>query len=172
MQVKKTRESRVHINSEADYPNKLLSFGSRSEPILLLSVMGESDTGISVERAKTFLGEERIPDDYIPRSVDCPCLYMAEQRTGRRRGCSGPCRKLRHSPRGWMHFMHRDLRHDSSYSYITPMCTWGLLYDTFCQPPLKRIARQPCTAPNKASAPSPTTITATRRHYIKGCVWT
>ncbi len=68
--AKAIRESRANINSKAKYPNTLLSLGSHAEPILALMVMGESDDGISVERFRTFLGEERIPDDYHPRSVD------------------------------------------------------------------------------------------------------
>jgi len=69
IQYKQIRESRVNINSLADYPNGLLAHFSRGEPVLIVSVMGESNTGISVERARTWLGEERLPEGFVPRQT-------------------------------------------------------------------------------------------------------
>jgi hypothetical protein len=70
MQVKQIRESRANIHSGADYPSAILSRISRGEAIISLSAMGESDAGISVERVRAWFGEDRIPEGYVPRSVD------------------------------------------------------------------------------------------------------
>jgi hypothetical protein len=70
IQVKQIRESRVNIHSGTDYPSKLISRISRGEAILTMSAMGETDTKISVERVKTWFGEDKLPEGYVPRSVD------------------------------------------------------------------------------------------------------
>lgn len=70
IQVKQIREARAKINSSADYPSAFVAKVSRGELIFTTAIMGESDKGVSVERLKTWYGEERLPDGYVPRLAD------------------------------------------------------------------------------------------------------
>lgn len=69
IQIKAERESRAHTMSLFSYHGIQLSFFSRVEPVLMLCVMGETDDSISVDRVKSWLEDERIPEGYTPRQV-------------------------------------------------------------------------------------------------------
>jgi hypothetical protein len=80
IQIKASREARAHATSAFNYGGISLSFFSRGEPILLLSAMGENDDSISVDRLKTWLGEERLPDGYAPRHTVGMISVIAQER--------------------------------------------------------------------------------------------